>query len=1098
MQLDFQQLQRDSFGRLEPPTLLLKKPHGAIIGTLGDYFGLKLELKYNEISEGSFSYPKSTGHGDTPFYDQLVPDKLIQIDPYGVFIVREATETTDGLKLIKEVSLYSLEYELAGKKAILGQGTYPLWNIADKENCLLYMALENTRHWSVGYVDANIAQRYRTFSDTDSGVLEFLQGEVQESYGAVVVFDTYTRTVNVYDASKPAQMMPVYLSYENLLKEGTIKALGENLITKLYVQGADGVDIRNVNPTGENHIYNLDWYIENGDLDDALADKWRDWQLTIASQQDYYAGLVLMRAAATSRQVAERVKLTDIENAIATQENLQSAWLQMKQTGTDPKTAQTKLNEIKSAITQLNKQRTEQNSLLQEVKQQISQYASDISALNKELKYANYFTESELAQLDCYFKEDTLQDDTFAVFDVEIGDMGAFYSADQLSLSWQGVISDAVHIQATTATVSNVLYALSPAGGNIAPNVTITAENGSWTHSAPFVSGVVDTQNKVATLVLGAGSAFQGGTMTITGGTLSMGRSGSVVLPELITQASIYFTSNATDYQQRTVEQSLYDHAMEHLVEAAYPTYEFEVSSGNILFEQAFQPFADSIYLGGRCYLQLDEERCLTPVLLEIHIDFEAPNSFSLVFANTFRRPDNVNSLKDILRETTSASRTLKSKELAYSENNNTTTWVKELLDRGFDAAMTRINSGESSVSFGKSGIKVESTEGDIIYLGNGMIALHDSTSDEVRMAMGHFKDASGDDYVGVLADVIAGTLVAGQRLIIECPEVDADGAATGVMQFKVDSTGVSIHNGSFYMQKNGRAVCIDPVRGFMLGKEGMLTWKDGVPSTSWGNDGDGTWADFQDQDDVSVWLNKNGEAHLKGNFYAKDIYAEDGTFTGVVKAKDVKTVDGKSMFNALTQKFKADHLELDGCLTITGLENGSTVIDGGWIKTGSILADLIKAGVLQSKDGKTFNLNFDKGTFSMQASGQFISPDGKTAISVENDTLVLSERDHENDTWLDKIRIGFMHGPSPDGTIEAEYPYMLFGNAGAMQVGLLKKFWNGFWLGNSAPQDINGEFGGVTGAAGIFVNTETGKTYVVDGTNMQEVAKGSATAKFK
>ena len=179
----------------------------------------------------------------------------------------------------------------------------------------------------------------------------------------------------------------------------------------------------------------------------------------------------------------------------------------------------------------------------------------------------------------------------------------------------------------------------------------------------------------------------------------------------------------------------------------------------------------------------------------------------------------------------------------------------------------------------------------------------------------------------------------------------------------------------------------------------------------------------------------------------------------------------------------------------------GATIQDGivaDFITAGTLNANLIKAGSLQSKDGKTFNLDLDNGTFSMQASGQFISPDGKTAISVEDDTLVLYARDPETGDGLDKIRIGFTRGKSPDGAVDAEYPYMLFGNAGSLQVGLLKKFWNGFWLGNSAPRDLNGEFNGMVGASGIFVNTETGKTYVVDGTNMQNVYTGAAVAKFR
>lgn len=1039
MQLDFQQLQRDSFGRLEPPTLLLKKPHGAMVGALGDYHGLKLELKYNEVSEGSFYYPKSTEQGLTPFYDQLVPDKLIQIDPYGIFVVREAEEKVTGNGLVKEVSLYSLEYELASKKVILGQGTYPLWNEADQENCLLHMVLENTRHWRVGYVDANIAQRYRTFSDTDSGVLEFLQGEVQESYGAVVVFNTYGRTINIYDASEPAPTIPVYLSYDNLLKEGTIKELGENLITKLYVQGADGVDIRNVNPTGDNYIYNLGWYIENGDLDSDLADKWQSWQREIASQQDYYANLVLVRAAETARHTAANATLTDIENSIATQENLQSVWLQTKQTATDKSEADRKLSEINAEIQRLTTQLATQKNLIATIQQRIDGYKRDMLAINQRLKLENYFSGSDandvvwLDRLDHYLKEDTFQDETFAVFDVTLNDGGMITKAEQLSFTWQDVSVDEVQIDETDGTQQNTIYALTPQTSHAEtkdPRIVAQSSDATWLKlSAALVSGCVDSANRVMSCVVGAGalwtpadslsyeddqwfvdfgevtdtdgaslavifyddagqqvyqrsglpatlgafrasitpefvsrvssaklvvidsetfgwrktidvdllkkSTFAGGALTVVcndDGVLSINPSG---LPSTTTKTSMHFTSNATDYQQMTVEQSLYDQANDHLLDAAYPTYEFEVSSGNILFQEAFQPFADAIHLGGRCYLQLDENRCLTPVLLEIHLDFESANSFKLVFANTFRRPDNVNSLKDILRETTSASRTLKSKELSYGENNTTTTWVKELLDRGFDAAMTRINSGESSVSFGKSGIKVESTEGDIIYLGNGMIALHDSTSDTVRMAMGHFVDErNGGNYVGVLADVIAGTLVAGQRLVIECPAIGSDGQETGVMQFKVDSTGVQMYNGSFYMENNGRAVCIDPTYGFMLGKQGMLQWNNGVPSPTWGVDDENNIiaidaTKFFDQEYASLWLDTSGNAYFKGN-----VYAVDGRFNGVVQARQFLDSQGNDIFDRET-KSKFDYLDLGG-IVLDGA-SGNIELDGNITMKGSI-----------------------------------------------------------------------------------------------------------------------------------------------------------------
>ena len=181
-------------------------------------------------------------------------------------------------------------------------------------------------------------------------------------------------------------------------------------------------------------------------------------------------------------------------------------------------------------------------------------------------------------------------------------------------------------------------------------------------------------------------------------------------------------------------------------------------------------------------------------------------------------------------------------------------------------------------------------------------------------------------------------------------------------------------------------------------------------------------------------------------------------------------------------------NISFDGYVTFTGLREGTTVIDGGCIQTGTILADLIKAGILQSKDGETFKLDLDKGTFSMRGSGRFQSADGSSYIVVEGDELVLYARDEDSGEYLDKLRMGYISGPSPSGESIIDYPYMMFGKSNTTEVGLIKKFVNGFWVGNSAPFNTSGNFEGVDGAAGIFVDTKTGKTYAVEGTKMRNI----------
>ena len=1060
MQLNFRALQRDAFGRVETPTLMLKKPHDAVIGPLGDYHSLKLNPKYNELSEGSFVYPKrTTAYPDgTPLYAQLVPDKLVQIDPYGVFVVREAEEHVDEKGCYKNVSLYSLEYELAGKKLILGQGTYPLWNAADPDNCLLFLALEGAPNWRVGYVDPDIALRYRTFDDVDSGTLDFLQGQVQESYGAVVVFDTYHRTVNVYDAEKPASLLPVYLSYDNLLKSGTMKELGENLITKLYVQGADGVDIRGVNPTGENYLYNLDWYIVNGDIDKPLADRWIAWQERIASRRDYYSGLVMLRSAATMRHTAEAAKLTDLNNQLATQENLRAAHIQNRESAPAGSaayaTSDARIDEINQEIHSLQRQISDQTTVVDAAAQDVAKYAQDIASINAQLKPTSFFEEAELQQLDYYFKEESFQDETFAVFDTAVVDGGSLAKAERLTAEWTDVVFGAQVVDETSATPENTLWAVRPSPSATNPIVSISSDDGAWSCRAAFVSGAIDVSNRVATLVVGAGSitsggtttTFPNGTVTIVGTTLALAEATSKMT---VFNASVHFTSNATGYQQNSVEMSLYEHAEAHLRESASPTYEFEVSSGNILFQTAFQPFSEQIALGGRCYLQLDEDRCLSPVLLEIQLEFEHAGSFSLVFANTFRRPDQVNNLKDMLKEATSASRTLNSKKLSYGENSNTTTWVKTLLEQGFDAAMTQINSGESSVTFGKAGLKVQSLNGpDTIYLGNGMIALDDGTS--VKLAMGHFlNSATGTDYVGILADVIGGTLLAGKNLVIECPSAEPDGK---ILQFKVDASGVFIHNGRFYMQDDGegRAVCIDPTHGFILGKAGMLEWDEaGNVTTSWPGENSPTWESFKDQTNVALLLSEKGEAYFKGTVYATNGYFEgevkatSGEFTGTVKA-NAMYVKGQNVLTA-EGKFDRDcldlgNIQLDGTSGDITMRGNINLSDASSINWGNNVPIKYQYSTNNSSWHDAWS-SYDKyrresydGGNTWGAGYQFVGTDGKNGSNANVPSYITSTYIDASSVASPAIRGGIISGAkftNLTGTVEnpSYSHYLTMGN---------------------------------------------------------------------
>lgn len=200
-----------------------------------------------------------------------------------------------------------------------------------------------------------------------------------------------------------------------------------------------------------------------------------------------------------------------------------------------------------------------------------------------------------------------------------------------------------------------------------------------------------------------------------------------------------------------------------------------------------------------------------------------------------------------------------------------------------------------------------------------------------------------------------------------------------------------------------------------------------------------------------------------------------------------VRSQSQEDIFNRLTN---------GGTVQGIYLEDGQIYINASYLKSGTIAADLIKAGILQSADGKTFRLDLDNGTFTMEGSGRFLSADAQTCIEVLGNELVLYSKDGEGQ-FIEKVHIGFTRGMNPAGTGLIDYPYIIFGSSETASVGLIKKFYDGIFFGNSVLKDAVGEFAGAEGVAGFFVSTVENKAYVVAGTEMQNVYTGEAVARF-
>lgn len=972
MYLDYTQIAFDKFGRPEPPTLLLQTADERTIGTLPNVANLKITVNFSETSEISFDLPAYSDGVPTPLYDKVVGYKVIRTEHYGIFLLMKPEISGDGIEEIKSVTGYSLEKKLENKQFFLEEGTFNFWNPATPDDTILGRILEVSPGWKAGYVAPSLIGRYRTFDQYDDYALSFLYDDAMDTFRCVVVFDVYNKTINAYDADDDVSTLPIYLGFDNLVTDLDITELTDELVTAMTPSGADDLDIRQVNPTGTNWIYDISYFIENGDIPSTLAEKWTEWQKSVLNRQEYYKGLVGLRASATARLLSERAKLVDRKAELDDLTNQQSVTIQalaLETTADGKASQQKKLDEINANMEKKKKEVADQEAVVADIKTTLDasnpdSYPAQIKAVNDELKLTAFFTADEYALLRHYFIEQPLSDDTFVASDVDTAVTGESSKVTNGAIA----ISDSTLAQVDFGEIKKKMYTI--AGGTAvvtaANKMSVAIIRGTLEHKTgdEFVFSLYCGEMKIGEKTAPSGLITLTGTLSNLKNDIHEVNDKEVITYEGtslsfdITAADLYMTTNVSDYQKYSVEMELYDHAVKTLADVASPTYEFSVETGNFIWAQEFEPFRKGLELGKGVYLRLHNDEVITPVLIGFDLDFEDQEKLSLTFSNRFKRHDNVANLKEMIENSYSSSRSFDAAKYTYNQTANQASKVSEFMNSSLDAAVNSIIGAKNqSVRIDGAGLHIGEPDSPYqIRIINGMIAMSDDGFQSAKVAIGHFATDKLGDHWGVNADIIGGKLLIGNGLVIEAPNDD------GVMQFKVDATGAWLYNSTFVLAKDGGGkILIDPRYGIASGKGDLYTTNGTTVTPSFIDedgkivfDDDITLKGLKIPKGTNFYIDANdGKAYFRGN-----IYAEDGIFNGTVYAKDGEFT-GK--ITATSGEFSGELKGASGTFSGT-LKAGK--IDGGMI-SGTIKSDEKTGGALEG-----VSLNIGNGAFQVDSSG--------------------------------------------------------------------------------------------------------------------------------
>lgn len=243
--------------------LHLGRPNKVIISNIFEAFDKNLSIKMGDINELNFSIPYYVENVDG---DKLIKNKHIEeirekmlirvtMEGYREWFIVEDIEEEESDNVDKlTVTAYSLGYEL--KRRMIDDLEEEAINIVDLTNIILQNTL-----WKVREIDSSFLDMYRSFSSgNNSNSLNSLI-DMAETFGALIVWHTDSREISLKNPIEMGRFTGLNVDYGRLLSGIKKSRMPEEMVTRLYVTGNEGLSIQRVNPTGERYLEDFSYFM---------------------------------------------------------------------------------------------------------------------------------------------------------------------------------------------------------------------------------------------------------------------------------------------------------------------------------------------------------------------------------------------------------------------------------------------------------------------------------------------------------------------------------------------------------------------------------------------------------------------------------------------------------------------------------------------------------------------------------------------------------------------------------------------------------------------------------------------------------------------
>lgn len=412
----------DINGNLKQSKMFLYNSKTNPIGTIVGATNIKLEQNFHKLFELNFRIYKNINNVETEFYDRIIKNKLIELQYINWFQILSAIEKYDdeSKETYKEVKCCPLENALIYRKVYDINGVFGLYDIYDTSTSLLHI-ISAECGWTVGHVSNSLLSKFRTFSIDSMEIYNLLTTKIQDAFGCIFQFDSYSKTINAYLLSELNELTDIVISKKNVLKDYIKDDSEDQIITKMRVIGGDdgnggNVDIRSIN-FGRNYLINLDYFMTTEWVDQSLVNAYNTYKTAISDASSSYN-------TAISNLKIKQSELTILKSELKNLESQQNAryiaWQSLAELygGTPPigsadYTLYTNaLNAYNSYFALINSKESE----IQNKKNEINVIESTLNNISDSIDESNYFTQEQISKMNEYIYEgENFENSTYVI-----------------------------------------------------------------------------------------------------------------------------------------------------------------------------------------------------------------------------------------------------------------------------------------------------------------------------------------------------------------------------------------------------------------------------------------------------------------------------------------------------------------------------------------------------------------------------------------------------------------------------------------------------------------------------------------------------------